>query len=98
MQLAGIRNSSAAVAAYLCWTWIASIPSPGKAQLPGSAVTAKERAKGAELEPTKIQLGRKFLGGNKSAYVRAPIGNAGQRCIDADGNLDLKRLPGGVDI
>src|SRR2546423_1698827 len=98
MQLAGIGNSSTAIVAYLHRAWISCIPSPGKTQLPCASMRAKERAKRAELEPAQLYLGRNFFCGNEPAYVRAPIGNAGQRCIDTNGNLDLKRLPGRVDI
>src|SRR5260370_14346007 len=98
MQLARVWDRCTPVITYLHRAWVACVPSPRQPQLPGASMTAKESAECAKLEPAQVQLGRKFFCGNKSAYVGAPIGNASERCIDADGNLHLERLPGGVDI
>src|SRR5262249_25146402 len=35
---------------------------------------------------------------HKPAYVRAPVRNARKRRINSNGNVDLQRLPGGINI
>ena len=98
MQFAGIGERGPTVAADFCGPGFAGVPSPGEAQFPRPAVTTEERAKRAELEPAQIKFGSEFLRGNKTANVRAPIGNAGESGVDANGNMGLQSFPGRVNI
>ena len=54
MQLAGIRNGSAVVIVDFYGTGITRVPSPGKAQFPGTAMTAEKWTERSELKPTQV--------------------------------------------
>src|ERR1035441_2038119 len=67
----------------------ALVPTPRQAQRPHAPVRAEERAECAELEPADVELAGKLRRGNKTADIRAPIRNAAETAIDADGHLVL---------
>src|SRR5215472_3133017 len=77
VQFAGIGESRTTVAADFRRANFAGVPSPGQAELPGTAVATEKRAKSTELEPTQVKFGCKFFCGNEAAYVGSPIRNAG---------------------
>src|SRR3569833_4705671 len=76
----------------------AQVPSPWQTKLPCSAVRSEERAEGAELEPSHVELRRQFARRNKAAGIGAPVGNATQGDIDSVRSLGRERLPSRIDI
>ncbi len=59
---------------------------------------AEQRAERAELKPADVQFAGEFRSRNEAADIRAPIGNAAQAAVDADGHLVLQRHPHGADV
>src|SRR5262249_32481794 len=72
VQFAWIRICGLAIIADLIRSQLASIPSPGQAQLPVASMRAKQWTKRAELEPAHIKFARKFFCRDESPCIGSP--------------------------
>ena len=79
-------------------TVVSGVPAPGQPQLPRSTVRAEERAEGAELKPTHIQLAGKLLRGYEPAGIGPPKRHAAEACVEPNGDLGPQGFPGGIDV
>src|SRR5260370_26566341 len=77
VQLAWIRNRRTVVVSNFDRTGVAGIPSPRQAQLPGTAMRAKQRAECSELKPSQVELGGELFRRNEASDVGSPTGNSG---------------------
>src|SRR5260370_8587206 len=93
VKVASIGNGGAIVVADLNWTGIAGVPSPRQTQLPGAAVTAKQRAERSELKPAQVKFRGELLGGDEATDVCAPIRNAAEPSLDSNRTMRSQRLP-----
>src|SRR5215510_633972 len=97
LALVGIRGAARIICDFV-WPQFAGVPTPGQAQMPSSAVRAKERTEGTELKPADMQLAGVVLCRNKAADVGAPVRYSCQPSINCHRHVSLQGLPGRVNI
>src|ERR1035441_554730 len=77
---------------------ISRVPAPGAMEFPVATMRSKEWAERRKLEPPCIEFSSVLSGGNETADVGTPIGNAAQARIDCNRNMSLKCLPSRLDV